>query len=104
MFAIVTIAGQQFKVEVGQKIYVHQLSNENGDVVNFDQVHLVDDNGTVSLGKPTLPGALVSATVLNRQKGDKVIVFRKKRRKGFKVKNGHRQCFTKIEITGISSK
>jgi large subunit ribosomal protein L21 len=101
MFAIVTIAGQQFKVEVGQKIYVHQLSNENGDVVNFDQV---DDNGTVSLGKPTLPGASVSATVLNRQKGDKVIVFRKKRRKGFKVKNGHRQCFTKIEITGISSK
>ena len=70
----------------------------------FDQVHLVDDNGTVSLGKPTLPGASVSATVLNRQKGDKVIVFRKKRRKGFKVKNGHRQCFTKIEITGISSK
>jgi large subunit ribosomal protein L21 len=56
------------------------------------------------LGKPTLPGASVSATVLNRQKGDKVIVFRKKRRKGFKVKNGHRQCFTKIEITGISSK
>lgn len=104
MFAIVTIAGQQFKVEVGQKIYVHQLSNENGDVVNFDQVHLVDDNGTVSLGKPTLPGASVIATVLNRQKGDKVIVFRKKRRKGFKVKNGHRQCFTKIEITGISSK
>ena len=104
MFAIVTIAGQQFKVEVGQKIYVHQLSNENGDVVSFDQVHLVDDNGTVSLGNPTLPGASVSATVLNRQKGDKVIVFRKKRRKGFKVKNGHRQCFTKIEITGISSK
>ena len=104
MFAIVTIAGQQFKVEVGQKIYVHQLSNENGDVVSFDQVHLVDDNGTVSLGKPTLPGASLSATVLNRQKGDKVIVFRKKRRKGFKVKNGHRQCFTKIEITGISSK
>ena len=65
MFAIVTIAGQQFKVEVGQKIYVHQLSNENGDVVSFDQVHLVDDNGTVSLGKPTLPGASVSATVLN---------------------------------------
>ena len=104
MFAIVTIAGQQFKVEVGQKIYVHQLSNENGDVVSFDQVQLVDDNGTVSLGKPTLLGASVSATVLNRQKGDKVIVFRKKRRKGFKVKNGHRQCFTKIEITGISSK
>lgn len=104
MFAIVTIAGQQFKVEVGQKIYVHQLSNENGDVVNFDQVHLIDNNGTVSLGKPTLSGASVSATVLNRQKGDKVIVFRKKRRKGFKVKNGHRQSFTKIEITGISTK
>jgi large subunit ribosomal protein L21 len=104
MFAIVTIAGQQFKVEVGQKIYVHQLSNENGTVVHFDQVHLIDDNGTVSLGKPTLSGASVSATILHRQKGDKVIVFRKKRRKGFKVKNGHRQSFTKIEITGISKK
>ncbi|MFN6019823.1 MAG: 50S ribosomal protein L21, partial [Bacteroidota bacterium] len=80
------------------------LSNENGDVVIFDQVHLVDDNVTVSLVKPTLTGESLSATVFNRQKGDKVIVFRKKRRKGFKVKNGHRQCFTKIEITGISSK
>lgn len=104
MFAIVTIAGQQFKVEVGQKLYVHQLSAENGDVVNFDQVHLIENKGTVSLGKPTLPSASVKATVLKRQKGDKVIVFRKKRRKGFKVKNGHRQCFTQIEITDISGK
>lgn len=101
MFAIVTIAGQQFKVEEGQEIFVHQLEAEAGDNVSFDQVNLIDNNGTVSLGKPVL-NASVSATVLEHVKGDKVIVFKKKRRKGYRVKNGHRQHFTKIKIDSIA--
>ena len=102
MFAIVTIAGQQFKVAEGQEIFVHQLDAKEGDSVSFDQVHLVDNDGNVSLGTPNVGGASVSATVLGNQKGDKVIVFKKKRRKGYRVKNGHRQSFTKIKIDGIS--
>lgn len=101
MFAIVTIAGQQFKVEEGQEIFVHQLEAETGDNVSFDQVHLIDKDGDVSLGKPVLD-ASVSATVLEHVKGDKVIVFKKKRRKGYRVKNGHRQRFTKIKIDSIA--
>lgn len=101
MFAIVTIAGQQFKVEEGQELFVHQLQAEEGDKVDFDQVHLIDRDGNVELGKPTLK-ATVNATVLGHQKGDKVIVFKKKRRKGYRVKNGHRQSFTKIRIEGIA--
>ncbi len=103
MFAIVTIAGQQFKVEEGQELFVHQLEASEGDSVSFDQVHLVENDGNVSIGKPTLSGAAVKATVLGNQKGDKVIVFKKKRRKGYRVKNGHRQCFTKIKVDGISA-
>ncbi|MEM6963715.1 MAG: 50S ribosomal protein L21 [Bacteroidota bacterium] len=102
MFAIVTIAGQQFKVEEGQEIFVHQLDANEGDQRTFDQVHLVDNEGNVSLGTPNVGGASVSATVLGHQKGDKVIVFKKKRRKGYRKKNGHRQSFTKIKIDGIS--
>lgn len=101
MFAIVTIAGQQFKVEEGQEIFVHQLEAEAGDNVSFDQVHLIDNGGNVSLGKPVLD-ASVGATVLEHVKGDKVIVFKKKRRKGYRVKNGHRQHFTKIKIDSIA--
>lgn len=101
MFAIVTIAGQQFKVEEGQELFVHQLQAEEGDQVDFDQVHLIDRDGKVELGKPTLK-AKVNATVLGHQKGDKVIVFKKKRRKGYRVKNGHRQRFTKIRIESIA--
>ncbi|MEZ4992455.1 MAG: 50S ribosomal protein L21 [Saprospiraceae bacterium] len=101
MFAIVTIAGQQFKVEEGQEIFVHQLEAEAGDNVSFDQVLLIDNGGDVSLGKPVLD-ASVSATVLEHVKGDKVIVFKKKRRKGYRVKNGHRQHFTKIKIDSIA--
>ena len=101
MFAIVTIAGQQFKVEEGQEIFVHQLDAKEGDNVSFDQVHLIDRSGTVNLGKPVISAASVNATVLNHQKGDKVIVFKKKRRKGYRKKNGHRQSFTKIKIDGI---
>ena len=102
MFAIVTIAGQQFKVEEGQEIFVHQLEAEIGDNVSFDQIHLIDNGGDVSLGKPVLDGSSVSATVLEHVKGDKVIVFKKKRRKGYRVKNGHRQHFTKIKIDSIA--
>lgn len=101
MFAIVTIAGQQFKVEKEQELFVHQLEAKEGDKVSFDQVHLVDNDGKVSLGKPVLSGASISATVLGHQKGDKVIVFKKKRRKGYRKKNGHRQRFTKIKIDSI---
>ena len=101
MFAIVTIAGQQFKVEEGQEIFVHQLDAKEGDNVSFDQVHLIDRDGSVNLGKPVIGAASVNATVLGNQKGDKVIVFKKKRRKGYRKKNGHRQSFTKIKIDGI---
>ncbi len=101
MFAIVTIAGQQFKVEEGQEVFVHQLEAAEGDKVSFDQVHLIDKEGNVAVGTPVLD-AKVSATVLGHQKGDKVIVFKKKRRKGYRVKNGHRQRFTKIKIDSIA--
>ncbi len=103
MFAIVSIAGQQFKVEEGQELFVHQLEASDGDSVSFDQVHLIEKEGKVTVGKPVIKSASVNATVLERQKGDKVIVFKKKRRKGYRVKNGHRQQFTKIKIDGIKS-
>ncbi len=102
MFAIVTIAGQQFKVEEGQELFVHQLEATEGDDLAFDQVHLVENEGSVSVGTPMLDKASVKATVLGHQKGDKVIVFKKKRRKGYRVKNGHRQSFTKIRIDSIA--
>ncbi len=101
MFAIVKIAGQQFKVEEGQEIFVHRLEAEQNDKVSFDDVMLIDRDGEVSIGTPSL-GATVSATVLDHVKGDKVIVFKKKRRKGYRVKNGHRQQFTKIKIDSIA--
>lgn len=101
MFAIVTIAGQQFKVEEGQEIFVHQLEADAGDSITFDQVHFLGSDDRFSIGKPML-NASVSATVLEHQKGDKVVVFKKKRRKGYRVKNGHRQSFTKIKIDSIT--
>ena len=102
MFAIVTIAGQQMKVTEGQELFVHQLEASEGDSVSFDQVLLVENDGSTNLGTPVISGAKVGATVLGHQKGDKVIVFKKKRRKGYKVKNGHRQQFTKVLIEKIS--
>ena len=102
MYAIVEIAGQQFKVSKDQKVYVHRLASEEGSKVSFDKVLLLDDSGNITLGAPAVEGASVEAKVLQHLKGDKVIVFKKKRRKGYKKKNGHRQMFTKIEITGIS--
>ena len=102
MLAIVNIAGQQFKVAEGQEIFVHQLEASEGDNLSFDQVLLVDNDGSTQVGTPVVSGASVNATVLGHQKGDKVIVFKKKRRKGYKVKSGHRQRFTKIKIDSIS--
>ena len=102
MFAIVEIAGQQFKVEKDQTLFVHRLQNEEGASVEFDKVLLVDNNGSVKVGTPVVGGAKVKAKVINHLKGDKVIVFKKKRRKGYRVKNGHRQQFTKIKIDSIA--
>jgi len=101
MYAIVEIAGQQFKVSKDLKVYVHRLANEEGSKVSFDKVLLLDDNGNVTLGAPAIEGASVEAKVLQHLKGDKVIIFKKKRRKGYKKRNGHRQSFTQILIEGI---
>lgn len=102
MFAIVSIAGQQFKVEEGQRIFVHRLAANEGENVSFDTVHLIDNDGKVRIGEPNIAGARVSASVLSHVKGDKVIVFHKKRRKGYRKKNGHRQHFTQIKIENIA--
>lgn len=101
MYAIVEIAGQQFKVENEKKLYVHLLEAAEGDSVDFDKVLLVDNDGQVAVGTPTVNGAKVTAKVLEHVKGDKVLVFKKKRRKGYKKLNGHRQQFTKIQIENI---
>ncbi|HEX5743036.1 MAG TPA: 50S ribosomal protein L21 [Flavobacteriaceae bacterium] len=103
MYAIVEIAGQQFKVTKDQKVYVHRLQAEAGSKISFDKVLLIDDNGAVTIGAPAIEGAEISAKILEHLKGDKVIVFKKKRRKGYKVKNGHRQYLTQIQIEGISA-
>jgi len=102
MFAIVTIAGQQFKVEEGQEIFVHRLAAEEGSSQSFEEVHLIEKGDAVDIGTPTL-NAKVNVTILEHLKGDKVIVFKKKRRKGYKKKNGHRQYLTKIKIDSITS-
>jgi large subunit ribosomal protein L21 len=103
MYAIVEIAGQQFKVSKDLKVYVHRLTNEEGSKVSFDKVLLLDDNGTITLGAPAIEGASVEAKVLQHLKGDKVIVFKKKRRKGYKKRNGHRQYLTQILVEGITA-
>ena len=104
MYAIVEIAGQQFKVEKDQQIFVHRLEEKEGAKVEFDNVLLIDNNGKVNVGAPAISGAKVTAKVLDHVKGDKVVVFKKKRRKGYRVKNGHRQTFTQIEIQSIVEK
>jgi large subunit ribosomal protein L21 len=101
MYAIVEIAGQQFKVAKEQKLFVHRLEVAEGESVSFDKVLLKDEDGKVQIGTPTVKDAIVTAQVLKHVKGDKVIVFKKKRRKGYKVKNGHRQLFTQIQIENI---
>jgi large subunit ribosomal protein L21 len=102
MYAIVEIAGQQFKVEKDQKIFVHRLDGNEGDVVDFDKVLLVDEDGQVKVGTPAVKGAKVSGKILEHIKGDKVKVFKKKRRKGYQKMNGHRQQFTRIQIESIN--
>jgi len=101
MYAIVEIAGQQFKVENSRKVYVHRLPDEVGAEVTFEKVLLVDNEGVITVGTPVVEGAKVNATVLSHLKGEKVIVFKKKRRKGYRKKNGHRQFFSQILINEI---
>ena len=102
MYAIVEIAGQQFKVAKDQKVFVHRLQEKEGSKVTFDNVLLVDD-GKITIGAPAINGAAVTAKILKHLKGDKVIVFKKKRRKGYKVKNGHRQHLSEIQIESIKA-
>ena len=104
MYAIVEIAGQQFKVERGNKVYVHRLEANEGANIEFDKVFLLDNGGKVTVGNPTVDGAKVAATVISHVKGDKVIVFKKKRRKGYQKWNNHRQSFTQILIQGVLAK
>ncbi len=102
MYAIVEMAGQQFKVAKDQKVFVHRLPGNEGDKVTFDKVLLLDD-GKVTIGAPAITGAAVTAKILGHLKGDKVIVFKKKRRKGYRKKNGHRQAFTEIQVVSIAA-
>ena len=101
MYAIVEIAGQQFKVEKDRYIYAHRLEGEEGDVLDFDKVLLIDNDGDVQIGAPTVAGASVKGKILEHVKGDKVLVFKKKRRKGYKKTQGHRQFLTKLMIEDI---
>ena len=103
MYAVVEIAGQQFKVAANQRLYVHRLEGAEESTVKFDKVLLVDRDGAVRVGNPSLEGASVTAKIVSHVKGDKVVVFKKKRRKGYKVKNGHRQSFTVIEVNSIEA-
>ena len=102
MYAIVEILGQQFKVEQGKKLFIHRMAEaERGETVEFDKVLLVDKNGTVTVGAPVVNGAKVVCEVISHVRGEKVIVFHKKRRKGYRKRNGHRQDFTELTIKEI---
>jgi large subunit ribosomal protein L21 len=101
MYAIVEIAGQQFRVEKDKKLFVHRLQTEEGGNVEFEKVLLLDNEGAVQIGTPVVAGAKVTAKVLEHLKGEKVIVFKKKRRKTYRKKNGHRQYLTQIQIEDI---
>ena len=103
MYAIVEISGQQFKVSKDEKIFVHRLDEKEGSDVSFEKVLLIDDGKDIKVGSPTINGAYVDAKIINHLKGDKVVVFKKKRRKGYRVKNGHRQYLSEIQISNISS-
>lgn len=103
MYAIVDIAGQQFKVEKDQKIFVNRLEGEAGSKLEFNDVLLVDNNGSVSVGEPLVSGAVVSATILAHARGKKVKIFKKKRRKGYQKETGHRQDLTQLQIEGIKA-
>ena len=101
MYAIVEIAGQQFKVAKDQKLFVHRLQDKEGSKVSFSKVYLLDDGKKVTVGAPAITGAAVEANIVSHLKGDKVIVFKKKRRKGYRVKNGHRQALTELIVEKI---
>ncbi len=101
MYAIVDIAGQQFKVEKENKLYVNRLEGEEGAEIDFDKVLLIDNDGKVKIGTPNVKNAVVKAKILSHLKGDKVLVFKKKRRKGYQKLNGHRQLLTRIQIEDI---
>ena len=102
MYAIVEILGQQFKVEAGKRLYIHRMEEaERGSQVEFDKVLLIDNDGTIQVGSPTVACAKVICEVSSHLKGEKVIVFHKKRRKGYRKRNGHRQCFTEVLIKEI---
>ena len=102
MYAIVVIAGQQFKVEKGRKIFVNRLEGDKGTSLDFSKVLLTDDNGSVKVGTPYVEGVNVKATIVDHVKADKVLVFKKRRRKGYQKLNGHRQCLTQILIEEIA--
>ena len=104
MYAIVEIAGQQFKVEKDHEIFVHRLEGEAGTKVEFSEVLLIDNDGKVSVGMPHVEGSKISGKIVDHVRGDKVVVFKKKRRKGYQKESGHRQDFTKILIENISVK
>jgi large subunit ribosomal protein L21 len=104
MYAIVEIAGLQYKVEKDQRLYVNRLNVEAGKKVKFDRVLLIEEKGDVKVGAPVIDGAVVEATVNSEVKGDKVLIFKKKRRKGYQKLNGHRQIFTSITINKITAK
>ncbi len=103
MYAIVEIAGQQFKVEKGRKLYVHRLAGEENSSMSFDKVLLTDADGKVQVGTPVVKGASVKAKILRHLKDDKVLIFKKRRRKGYQTLNGHRQYLTQIEIQEITA-
>ncbi|MBP6334936.1 MAG: 50S ribosomal protein L21 [Bacteroidia bacterium] len=102
MYAIVNINGQQFKVQKDQTVIVHRLPGEDGKKLEFNEVVMVDDGGKVKVGAPVLKGASVTAKIIKHLRGDKVIIFKKKRRKGYQKQSGHRQNLTKIMIDGIT--
>ncbi len=104
MYAIVEIAGQQFKIEPGKKIFVHRLEVQEGKKVEIDKVLLLEDDGVITIGDPIIKDAVIEGTVVDHVRGDKVIVFKKKRKKGYRIKNGHRQNFTQVEILSINGK
>jgi large subunit ribosomal protein L21 len=101
MYAIVEIAGLQYKVQKDQRVYVHRLEGNEGDKVKFDRVLLAEQKSTVTVGAPVIKGASVTASILGHVKADKVIIFKKKRRKGYEKKTGHRQPMTQISVTDI---
>ncbi len=101
MYVIVDIQGQQFKLQQDQKVFVHRINADEGSTVEFEKVMLIDNDGNIQVGTPVIEGAKVVAEVLSHVKGDKVLVFKKKRRKGYRKLNGHRQQFSQIRVKEI---